>query len=275
MSLRPFGLGFLLTTVLATALAVTGPLYAQGMANALAVGNFQHAGETTGQETAVSSDSAINMEPVLLGYVNFPPHSFFKDGKAQGPYLLGSIEILERAGLTYKLVQLPVARLYNEIQHGKVHVWTGISGHEGHDRGTIMDETPVGVLKLRIYGFGAPPPRYENLRDTALIVIGGYQYAGLLRRLPPADRGVTLIPAQNHIPAFELMALGRARYVMDYLESAEQAISKLGLKGVQATVVEDVPIHYYVSRAAPDPMRLLEIMKEGRKKLHAKRDRKP
>jgi len=264
--LRPAILGFVIAVVLAGLM----PFGAHGSGHA----EIAKHGQEGVPETALLpvaddvSDSAINMEPVLLGYVNFPPHSYFEDGKAKGPYLLGSIKILERANLSYELVELPVARLYKEIANGKVHVWTGISGHAGHDRATIMDDTPIGILKLRIYGVGSPPPTFENLRNTALIVIGGYQYAGLLRRQPPADRGVTLIPAQSHRSAFELMSVGRARYVMDYDQSAQQAISALGLGDVKATVVEDVPIYYYVSRAAPDPEGLLKIMQDGRKVLH-------
>lgn len=226
----------------------------------------------TAQQRAVSEqpeDLAL-LEPVRMGFLDFRPYSYLENGKPAGPFLLDSIKIFERKNIAYELIELPIARLYQDIQSGKIHVWPGIHGHMGHDLATIRVETPINIIRLRIYGQGpTPPPSIEAMRNTSMIVIGGFQYAGLFTRFPPKDYGLNLIPARDHEAAFQLMVKGRAPYVLDYMRSADRAIRQLGIKDTRKTIVEDIAIRYYVSLKAPAPLRLVEILTNGQKELQA------
>lgn len=217
-----------------------------------------------------TGEPAVPFEPVRLGFIDFVPHSYMVDGVPHGPFLLDAIEVFEREGLKYELVQLPIARLYQAIQSGRIHVWPGISGHAGHDAATIFVEEPVNMLRLRLYG-RQMPPLISDIYAERLIVIAGFRYGGLLDRLATLERKMTLVPARDHASAFELLGVGRAPYVLDYKLPADDAIVALGLEGLQERVVQDLPIHFYISKFGPDPSRLLEQMTRGQAAMQAAR----
>ena len=60
-------------------------------------------------------------EAITLGYVEFPPYEYEKDGKPAGIQVAIVKTLFKRAGIPLKLRPLPFKRAYEKAKHGEIH----------------------------------------------------------------------------------------------------------------------------------------------------------
>ncbi|MCK5313431.1 MAG: transporter substrate-binding domain-containing protein [Desulfobacteraceae bacterium] len=62
----------------------------------------------------------VKSETVTLGYVDFPPYEYEKDGKPAGIQVAIVKTLFERADISLKLQPLPFKRAYERAEHGEI-----------------------------------------------------------------------------------------------------------------------------------------------------------
>jgi len=222
-------------------------------------------------ELVARREAALGLEPVKMAYFDFPPYIHMENGKISGSIASLALEMMEEAGLKYRFISMPVARIYKDLALGGVHFWIGTPG-AAEMVGTTLEGTSVlGTSRLNIYGKpGNKPPKFEDLRNTAVITLNGYAYGGRGAELAAAP-GIRLLATHNHSSAFLMLRAGRAPYLLDYQTPSNQTMLELGITGLEVTNVYERPNHLIVSKKAPHPELLLELLEAGVRRAYAKR----
>ena len=219
-----------------------------------------------GSKTFAQADIVTQEKPhplVILGFSSFPPYCYMKDGKPYGPYLTIPQAVLENQNLNYKIVELPIARLYQGLARGQVHVWVGFDGSPSINGTVTKSSQPINYLHINLYGAkGNKPPAWENLQDTRLITIRGYSYMGYSAKL---DNMPTVQQIKTHsvLSAFSMLNVGRAPYVLHYHTPSSRTIRERGMDNIQVTHVKSVPTYVIVSKKAPLSTLLLAKIDQG------------
>lgn len=205
----------------------------------------------------------MGLVPVKMAYFDFPPYIYARNGKIAGSIASLAHEIMIEAGLEYEFISMPVARIYKDIGLGRVHFWIGTPGAAELVGTTLVGTSVIGTSRLNVYGLGGNvPPKFEHLRDTAVITLKGYAYGGRLEELA-ARPGIQILATHNHASAFLMLRAGRAPYLLDYHTPSEQTMLELGMSGIQETNVYERPNHLIVSKKSPHPELLLELLEAG------------
>jgi len=216
-------------------------------------------------------DRAEGLQPVKMAYFDFPPYIYARDGKITGSIASLAHEMMIEAGLEYEFISMPVSRIYREMAGGGVHFWIGTQGAAEMVGTTLVGTSVVGTSRLNIYGLaGNKPPRFEDLRDTAIIILKGYAYGGRGDELA-ARSDLHLLAAHNHASAFLMLQAGRAPYLLDYHTPSKQTILDLGMYGLKETNVYERPNHLNVSKKSPHPELLSELLETGIRRAYARR----
>jgi len=216
-------------------------------------------------------DKAIGLVPVKMAYFDFPPYIYADNGKIAGSIASLAHEIMAEAGLDYEFISMPVARIYKDIGLGRVHFWIGTPGAAEMVGTTLVGTSIIGTSRLNVYGLGASnPPKFEDLRNTAIITLKGYAYGG--RREELAERpGIQILATHNHASAFLMLRAGRAPYLLDYHTPSEQTMLELGMSDIRETNVYERPNRLIVSKKSPHAELLLELLEAGVHRAYARR----
>jgi len=214
------------------------------------------------------------LEPIGIGYFQFPPRMARVGGKAVGSAITAAEELMTEAGLTYVFVHIPVGRLYANFR-GKssvVQVWIGAVQPASVELGVLIEPSIFGIIHLNIYGLkGVPPPASDDLFDVSLITITGYNYGGFLAVLKARKAGVRAIATPNHVSAFRMLQAGRAPYVLDYKNPAEIALATLEFTGVTSTTVSVGAAGMLVSKQAQQKGLLIARLEAASRRIVARK----
>ncbi|MBL4790324.1 MAG: hypothetical protein JKY60_15235 [Kordiimonadaceae bacterium] len=220
----------------------------------------------------VLPEIARGMEPVKLLYVDIPPFTHSVDGKPSGNFLQIAHDVLSEVGLYYEFSYLPATRLYAGLTSGAGHVFIGPRNGAGPEDGSVIMGTTalanVNIVVLRLAGTEARS--FDKLLGTSLITIQGYVYGGLVREL--LQRGdLRVMGATNRDRALLLLKIGRAPYLLGYEKPLNAAMAFHPEIDIAKTPVIKLPWVFVVSKKAPNPVKLLELLEKGLAQIQARR----
>lgn len=199
---------------------------------------------------------SVLAETINAGVISFPPYYVVENGEVKGGIYTELLErVLERAGLSYTIQAYPVGELFSGIENGDVHIWMGTPA-----RGAISSPRKIAEANILVYTPSSisPPSSMDGLNGKRILVIDGYNYGGLLKKLSESSRGIVIDKVRSHESAFKRLSSGLERFVVDYQTPAEKTISDLKIKNVKSHILSTVDVKIYVSRKAPEPEKLME-----------------
>jgi len=199
---------------------------------------------------------------VVVGYYDFPPSiSTSAEGHATGPLADLLARLLRRAGYTPEFRGLPIARLYNDMRDGRVHLWAG-APDKPELRGHVLEsDRPLSEVRLNLY-FRPDTPMPKVLDDVTgkvVIMLSGYSYWPHTRELlfDPA-RQIQELRTNRRASALALLLRKRGDFLLDYQLPMEQTIRDAGLSSLPHVTVETLPIRLIVSRNRDNAPQLLQ-----------------
>ncbi len=199
---------------------------------------------------------------VVVGYYDFPPSvSTTAEGRAVGPLVDLLTRLLQRAGYTPEFRGLPIARLYNDMREGRVHLWAG-APDKPELRGYVLEsDRPLSEVRLNLYHLPeTPAPRVlEDMNGKVVIMLSGYSYWPRTRELlfDPA-REIKELRTNHRASALALLRRKRGDYLLDYQLPMEQTIRDAGLPPMPHVTVETLPIRLIISRKSDNAPLLLQ-----------------
>lgn len=199
------------------------------------------------------------LNPVIMGYMNFPPLMEDIDGVPVGTMidLVSDIALDQRLDVAF--INPPTSRLYKALVHGNIHLWVGSPFTRSLQGKILYTKNPVTHADLYLFARKDHPiPPLEALRGKSLIVLEGYQYGTLLERITSLHKDMLILPARSRETAFDLLEKGRADYFLDYRRPNLTVFGEYSSREIQS-----FDIHLIVSRKAPQPELLLEKLEQG------------
>lgn len=195
-------------------------------------------------------------EVVQAGVIPFSPFYEVEDGEVKGGIYTDILELtLERAGLEYSINAYPAGELFSGIENGDIHVWMGTPAN-----GAFVSSRPITETNIMVYTSSSvsPPSSVEGLKGKRVLVIEGYNYGGLMKKLSAPSMGIILDRLKSHETVFSRLSSGLERYAVDYQEPAGKAMSDLKIKNIKSHILKTVEVRFYVSKKAPDAEKLME-----------------
>ncbi|WP_156906765.1 substrate-binding periplasmic protein [Desulforegula conservatrix] len=225
---------------------------------------------------ACMEQSAIS-EPLEIGMLDFPPYYILgKNEEVKGGLLVDMlVKIFDRAGIEYTLAGYPPKRLYSNVGKGITHIWLGTLGVSEYEGKTIVSPKKMAEINLHVFSMNKsiPLPKSLNeLKGKSVITIFGYNYGGVIKFLEDPANNIVLEPAKTHESAFMMLKMERAGFVLDYIEPAGEALSKLKLSDLSHAPITELPLYIHIAKTLPDAQQIMdrlmnayeELKKEGK-----------
>lgn len=128
----------------------------------------------------------------------------------------------------------------------------------------IFSKAPVVTIELRIYRMAGSSPitKKEDLNGKKVITIRGYSYGAIGKYLKDTTNSIVTFEAPLHESAFEMLANGRADYLLDYAGPSEEILAVSPIPGVVKDVLETLGVFLVLSRSYPDSQRMMDSLEQ-------------
>lgn len=175
------------------------------------------------------------------------------DGEPDNPLLRLAGALFAKAGIPWHGQGYPAARMFQNLK-------TGTSQFSMLVKAPVLQECclvgarPMAAAEIRVWRAkdAAPIHAKEDLAGKRVITIRGYSYGGLLTFLnDPANRVVNE-SALKHDSAFNMLAAGRADYVVDYAGPAAEVLAARPIPGITSDFLARQEVFLVLARSYPD-----------------------
>lgn len=191
--------------------------------------------------------------PIKLGYVDFPPFTYKKNGEPAGLLIDAVRPLMKKAGVSMISAELyPAGRLFRLLKSGEVDMWIGIELHKdaiAYTRNSLaMLELDVWVLK------GKPLPKIktvEDLRPFRLALLGGYGYGEWGARIRDPRAAFRWTDLTDRYQAFKFLTHNRADILLDYKDPLMETLPRDMLKELHHVKVQELNVKIGISRSYP------------------------
>lgn len=210
---------------------------------------------------AQAADGRAELE---FGYVEQPPRTFTNEqGKAEGQVIRLVSDLFGKAGVAWRPVSYPAARLFENLKDGTTaaSVLVRVPSLEQH---CLWSRTDLGGEDIRVYYLADRPAvrSKEDLVDKSVIVLRGYSYSGLLNFLSEEKNRIALSYAASNSDSFEMLQAGRADYLVQYAEASERVLAAKPIPGIRHAVIGRTTRHLVLSRKVPDVEKKMERLEQ-------------
>ncbi len=207
-----------------------------------------------------ASAQAEKPTDIEFGYVEMPPRTFTNaQGKPDGQLLKLMTAVMNKAGLSWRATSYPANRLISNLKDGSTPM-SIVVRVPALEECCLFSKEAVGVAELRIYRIGEKPAikRREDLSGKTLIVLRGYSYSGLINFINDPKNKISSEVAPTHEAAFDMLAAGRADYLINYSEPSEIALAANPVRNAHFDVFERAERVLVISKSHPNAAKLME-----------------
>ncbi|MCW9036263.1 MAG: transporter substrate-binding domain-containing protein [Rhodospirillales bacterium] len=174
------------------------------------------------------------------------------NGKLKNPLVKLAKPLFEKAGIPWHAQDYPAKRMFENLRNNVSKFSMLVNAKKALNGCCLVSKEPVAVVEIRIYSRGKSPviTKREDLLDKDLITIRGYSYAGLKRYI--VDNKISNNEAGSHHAAFAMLEAGRADYVLDYANPAEEVLQENPIKDIKFETMSQSKVYLILSKAYPD-----------------------
>jgi len=173
------------------------------------------------------------------------------EGKLKNPLVRLAGPLFEKAGIPWHPQDYPAKRMFENLRNG-VSKFSMLVNAPALKGCCLVSKAPVAVVELRVYSRGnsAAINKRDDLLDKDVITIRGYSYAGIKRFI--TQNKISYSEAGDHHAAFAMLEAGRADYVIDYANPAEEVLQASPIKDIKFETMSQAKVHLILSKAYPD-----------------------
>jgi ABC-type amino acid transport substrate-binding protein len=181
------------------------------------------------------------------------------NGVLANPLLHFAEALLSRMQLNWSASPYPAERMFKRLEQGKSNFSILVKAPRLAEK-CVFSKKPVVFTELRVYRKENMPAvkSKEDLKGKNLIVIRGYSYGGIGRYLRDPATNVIIHEAPRHDSAFEMLAFGRAEYLLDYAGPSGEVLALHPQPGVAYDALERLNIYLVLSKGYPDAEMMME-----------------
>lgn len=191
----------------------------------------------------------------LLGYAEFPPFTFENErAEADGSIIDAARGLFASISLQPAYRALPPARLFQELERGRLDGWFGIVVPRIETL-LLFSARPLASIALSLYRLPDRPdkPLADIKPDQALVLIHGWSYGGRRKELIESH---TTYDAPNNKAAFQMLELGRADYLLSYDEVVQASPDRP--ENLLQRPIENIQVYFQLRRDFPDAEAIMQ-----------------
>lgn len=179
-------------------------------------------------------------------------------GEPENPLRRVAGALFAKAGIAWHGQAYPAARMFNYLRQGKVQFSMLVKSPALQDC-CLLSRQPITFAEIRAYyrSGTAPINNPGDLAGKNIITIHGYSYGGLLGRSEGNAGGGGSNLALTHSAAFQMLAQGRADYLVDYVGPASEVLAATPLPGLQSEVLSRQAVYLVLSKTYPDAEKVM------------------
>ena len=191
---------------------------------------------------------------IEFGYVEQPPRTFTNaQGLPDGQLIALMNVLMLKAGLRWRAVSYPATRLFENLKDGTTQfsILVRVPDLEKHCVWSKMD---LGGTDIRVYSIGNKPPikSRADLAGKNVIALRGYTYGGLINFLTDEKNNINLSYAVSNADSFDMLAAGRADYLVQYAEASDRVLAAKPLPHARYSVIGRITRHLVISKTYPN-----------------------
>lgn len=147
----------------------------------------------------------------------------------------------------------PANRMFERLEEGKSN-FSMLVRAPRLEKSCIFSKYPIVTTELRVYrtAESLPITRKEDLRGKQIITIRGYSYGAIGRYLRNTNNDVVIFDASRHESAFEMLAYGRAEYLLDYTGPSEEILAAKPIAGITSDILQHLGVYFVLARSYPN-----------------------
>lgn len=197
---------------------------------------------------------------IIYGFPENPPRSFTNaQGQPDGYFVHLVRALFAKAGIPWRAVSLPPSRVCSS-QSTRANFYILMAPQPVVKFCCLTSKVTVGKDEIRVFSIGNKPQirTREQLVGKNIITLRGFSYAGLSSFITDPKNRITSSEAGTHEAAFEMLAAGRADYLLDFSELADMFLAKQPVANLRSDVLGSPNYHYMVlSTDYPDAEKTL------------------
>jgi len=203
---------------------------------------------------AVAQQAAKPAE-IIYAFPENPPRSFINaQGQPDGYFIRLAKALFAKANIPWRGVSYPASRICNS-QSSIANFYILALSHPELKVCCLVSKISVGKDELRLFGIGGKPhiKSVEQLIGKKIITIRGFSYGGLINLINDKNYRITNYEAGSHEAAFDMLAAGRADYLLNFGELADMFLATHPVANIRYDVLGEPIYHYLVlSKDYPD-----------------------
>jgi polar amino acid transport system substrate-binding protein len=204
--------------------------------------------------------------PLLkAAYLDFPPLTYTdENGQPAGSYVSLTERAARSAGYRVEWTELPVGRIFLQLERGELDLWPGVAGVPRIQPFTEETAARIGNLTQAAVSFRDAPQKctFTDLAGKRLILVAGYTYLGTLDALK--KDGVTDFSyAPNHQAGLGMLERDRGDYFLDYIEPLSVALEQSPVKNLKWCELMKSRLSIVVSRKTLNHRAIIDRLNAG------------
>lgn len=212
------------------------------------------------QPVPASAQQTMKPAEIIYGFPENPPRSFINaQGQPDGYFVHLAKALFAKAGIPWRGISLPASRVCSS-QSSSANFYILMAPQPVVKYCCLTSKVSVGKDEVRVFSIGNKPQikSKEQLVGKNIITIRGFSYAGLNGFISDAKNRITSSEAGTHEAAFEMLAAGRADYLLDFSELADIFLATHPVANLRSDVLGTPNYHYLVlSKDYPDAEKTL------------------
>ena len=211
-------------------------------------------------------------EVIKFDQLDFPPKSIQNEkGEFVGVVFEVIHSTLDKMGVQYKTTMTPMKRIVAGLEQGTTNL-TALLNSPSLQPHTWALEPPFTYIRIVEYHKGNKPEikSKQDMNGKSFIVLRGWTYLDWIKHFTDPANKVKLEYADSHEIAFKMLDKGRADYLLEYSEPAEETLKTLKIDDLHSHLVQEVSVHVLISKKQPQAEEFkakfekayLEVLKE-------------
>lgn len=201
--------------------------------------------------------------PRIIEYV-YPDQSVWTtktnaSGVLDNPLLHLAEALFRKTDIQWTSRAYPANRMFERLEEGKSNFSMLVQAPRLKES-CIFSKTPIVSTELRVYRTAASSPiaDIEDLKGKKVITIRGYSYGAFGKYLKDKINGIVTFEALLHESAFEMLANGRAEYLLDYTGPSEETLAANPIPGISSDVLKKLGVFFVLSKSYPGAQKLMD-----------------
>ena len=175
-------------------------------------------------------------------------------GKLKNPLVRLANPLFKKAGIPWHPQDYPARRMFANLREGVSKFSMLVNAPSILQGCCLLSKEPVAVVELRVYSRQGSPKigKREDLNGKNVITIRGYSYAGTLKYINDKANDIANNVGGDHHAAFAMLANGRADYVIDYANPAEEVLSEQPINDIRFDTLKQANVYLVLHKDYPN-----------------------